>query len=86
MAVALMSLIAGLLALCSPETKDIPMPEDIQDFDPGTVYTWLFGGKSKEKAKTTLNTNMETATPLLTPPHIIIEDNDLKPNPKSMIQ
>ena len=47
---AFLSLIAGLLALCSPETTNTPMPEDIDDFDPGPVYPWIFG-KSKKKGK-----------------------------------
>uniref|UniRef100_A0A914YLC5 Major facilitator superfamily (MFS) profile domain-containing protein n=1 Tax=Panagrolaimus superbus TaxID=310955 RepID=A0A914YLC5_9BILA len=51
MAVALMSLIAGLLALCSPETKDKAMPEDINDFDPGEVYQWIFGTPKNQLIK-----------------------------------
>lgn len=61
-AVALMSLLAGLLALCSPETKDMPMPEDINDFDPGPVYRWIFGKKSKNNTE-----NNKNIIPLLDP-------------------
>uniref|UniRef100_A0AC34QDJ6 Organic cation transporter n=1 Tax=Panagrolaimus sp. JU765 TaxID=591449 RepID=A0AC34QDJ6_9BILA len=64
-AVALLSLLAGLLALCSPETKDMPMPEDINDFDPGPVYRWIFGSKSNKLESN--NENDKNIVPLLDP-------------------
>lgn len=48
---AVLSFIAGLLTLCSPETMNVPMPEDVDDFDPGPVYTWIFGKPRKSKIK-----------------------------------
>ncbi|KAI6228799.1 Major facilitator superfamily MFS-1 domain containing protein, protein [Aphelenchoides fujianensis] len=37
-----MSLVAGIAALCSPETRDQRLPEDMSDFDEGPVYRRLF--------------------------------------------
>uniref|UniRef100_A0A914QZQ0 Uncharacterized protein n=1 Tax=Panagrolaimus davidi TaxID=227884 RepID=A0A914QZQ0_9BILA len=77
MAVALMSLLAGLLALCSPETKDKPMPEDINDFDPGEVYRWIFGIQTPvKKIINEVSTNPSEKPPLLSPPNILIENNE----------
>lgn len=45
---AFFSLTAALLALCSPETMNVPMPEDIDGFNPGPVYSWIFGKQEKK--------------------------------------
>jgi hypothetical protein len=42
-----MSVLAAFAALCSPETRNKPLPETIEDFDSGPVYRWLFGNKKK---------------------------------------
>ena len=36
--------------MCSPETVNVPMPEDIDDFDPGPVYSWI-SGRTRKKSK-----------------------------------
>uniref|UniRef100_A0A915DJI8 Major facilitator superfamily (MFS) profile domain-containing protein n=1 Tax=Ditylenchus dipsaci TaxID=166011 RepID=A0A915DJI8_9BILA len=55
--ISIMSLVAALAVLCSPETKDKSMPQDIPDFDSGPVYkalsaffTRICGSKTPEKA------------------------------------
>ena len=45
-----MSFLAAFASLCSPETKGKPMPEDLDQINPGFVYNYLFGGKSKEQS------------------------------------
>jgi hypothetical protein len=47
--IAGMSFLAAFASLCSPETKGKPMPEDLDQINPGFVYNYLFGGKSKSK-------------------------------------
>ncbi|KAI6199631.1 Major facilitator superfamily MFS-1 domain containing protein, protein [Aphelenchoides besseyi] len=39
--ICVMSFIAAFAALCSPETRDKRLPEDVKDFDEGPVYRWL---------------------------------------------
>jgi hypothetical protein len=43
-----MSILAALAALCSPETRNKPLPETIEDFDPGPVYQRLCLDGSKK--------------------------------------
>ncbi|KAI1722884.1 sugar transporter domain-containing protein [Ditylenchus destructor] len=41
-----MSILASLAVLCSPETKDKPMPQDIPDFDAGPMcFTTVLGSR-----------------------------------------
>jgi hypothetical protein len=48
-----MSVLAALASLFSPETKNQPLPETVEDFDAGPVYRWLFGSKKPESSKYT---------------------------------
>jgi hypothetical protein len=59
-----MSVVAALAALVSPETRDQPLPESIEDFDAGPVYRWLFGsGKPEQKStKRTTSTEDQSST------------------------
>lgn len=60
-----MSLIAALASLLSPETKDKPLPETIEDFDAGPVYRWLFGSKKAEQKSTKRTNSTEVHPPTL---------------------
>ena len=37
-AIAILSVLAAVLALTAPETKDKPMPENMEQFDPGCMF------------------------------------------------
>ncbi|CAO4382780.1 unnamed protein product [Caenorhabditis nigoni] len=52
--ISVMSLIAGLLVLLQPETKDKKLPEDIDDFDAGPLFRGCRTKKNKEKLKKNL--------------------------------
>jgi hypothetical protein len=56
-----MSVVAAFAVLCSPETKDKPLPESIDDFDAGPFYRWVCGGK---KEVITLKNTFKTASNL----------------------
>ncbi|VBB35079.1 unnamed protein product [Acanthocheilonema viteae] len=46
--VSIVSLAAAIVLLTAPETKDLPMPEDVNDFDPGR-FLQLFGYQKQRK-------------------------------------
>lgn len=59
--ICVMSVVAAFAVLCSPETKDKPLPESIDDFDAGPFYRWVCGGK---KEVITLKNTFKTASNL----------------------
>lgn len=60
-----MSVVAALAALCSPETRDKPLPETIEEFDAGPVYNWLFGKKKKENQQPSKHTTSTDEQPTI---------------------
>ncbi|VDM93179.1 unnamed protein product, partial [Litomosoides sigmodontis] len=47
--VAIVSLTAAIVLLTAPETKDRPMPEDVNDFDPGCFLQLFRCGKQRKQ-------------------------------------
>lgn len=52
--ICLLSFISALFVLFSPETKDKPMPQNLNDFDAGPIYNYLFKNKKKIATPTQL--------------------------------
>ncbi|KAI6190072.1 Major facilitator superfamily MFS-1 domain containing protein, protein [Aphelenchoides bicaudatus] len=58
-----MSVVAALASLFSPETRNKPLPETIEDFDAGPVYRKLFGPRKSDQKPN----NRTTTEPLSNP-------------------
>uniref|UniRef100_A0A7E4ZXI3 MFS domain-containing protein n=1 Tax=Panagrellus redivivus TaxID=6233 RepID=A0A7E4ZXI3_PANRE len=82
--VATLSLVASVFALCSPETKDVAMPEDIDDFNPGPVYRFLFGGKANASSPAKFSKKAKEDTANEATVTLLSKDSDKK-DPKTEV-